>query len=351
MEATVEPPYPSSKVIRAVTFAPAAEVVREARGMPGKAGNPPRRKDGACGGALRDLARYDGSDNWPMTWADDDDQYTAYGDGYGFEPYTPEKLGLGFAKVTGDPTDFRGVNIRSETGENRGYGPNGIKANGILMVDGVLYLWGRNAGNAQLAWSTDHARTWTWSDWKFTTSFGCPTFLNFGRNYQGARDEYVYTYSPDADDAYTAADRLVLARVPRNRIRDRDAYEFFQRLDAAGRPVWTVDLQQRGGVFTFPRWCYRCGASYNAGLKRYLLCQILAGAETRFEGGFGIYDAPEPWGPWTTAFFTPRWDMGPGEASSFPTRWMSADGRTLYLVFSGDDCFSVRKAHFTIADS
>ncbi len=42
--------------------------------------------------------------------------------------------------------------------------------------------------------------------------------------------------------------------------------------------------------------------------------------------------------------------MGPGEASSFPTQWMSADGRTLYLVFSGDDCFSVRKAHFEVAD-
>jgi hypothetical protein len=326
----VEPPYPQSNVIRDVTFAPAEEVVRKARGMPGK-------------------ARYDGSDLWPMTWADDDAQYTAHGDGYGFEPYTEEKLGLGFAKVTGGPTDFQGVNIRSATGENRGMGSNGVKANGILMVDGVLYLWGRNAGNAQLAWSPDQARTWTWNDWKLRTSFGCPTFLNFGKNYQGARDDYVYTYSPDAEDAYTPADRLVLARVPRERIRNRDSYEFFQRLDAAGSPVWTADLQQRGGVFTFPRWCYRCGVSYNAGLKRYLLCQILAGDDPRFEGGFGVYDAPEPWGPWTTAFFTPQWDMGPGEASSFPTRWMSTDGKTVYLVFSGDDCFSVRKADLTVA--
>ena len=33
------------------------------------------------------------------------------------------------------------------------------------MVDGVLYLWVRNAGNARLAWSADHGRTWTWSGW------------------------------------------------------------------------------------------------------------------------------------------------------------------------------------------
>jgi CubicO group peptidase (beta-lactamase class C family) len=331
LEAIVGPPYPPSELIRAVSFAPAGEISRAARGMPGK-------------------TRFDGSDLWPMTWADDDAQYTAYGDGYGFEPYTDEKLGLGFAKILGGPTDFQGVNIRSVTGENRGMGPAGIKANGILMVDGVLYLWGRNAGNAQLAWSTDHARTWTWSDWKLTTSFGCPTLLNFGKNYQGARDDYVYTYSPDADDAYSPADRLVLARVPRARIRDRDAYEFFQRLDPGGAPVWTAPLGHRGGVFTFPGRCYRCAVSYHPGLKRYLLCMILAGGETRFEGGFGIYEAPEPWGPWSTAFFTPRWDVGPGEACSFPTKWMSAAGTTLYLVSSGDDCFSVRKATLTVAD-
>jgi hypothetical protein len=70
----------------------------------------------------------------------------------------------------------------------------------------------------------------------------------------------------------------------------------------------------------------------------------------RFQGGFGVYDAPQPWGPWTTAFFTEDWDVGPGETASFPVKWMSDDGRTLYLVFSGDDCFSVRQATFELAD-
>jgi hypothetical protein len=30
---------------------------------------------------------------------------------------------------------------------------------------------------------------------------------------------------------------------------------------------------------------------------------------------------------------------------------MSPDGKTLHLVFSGDDCFSVRKATLTVEDS
>ena len=54
----------------------------------------------------------------------------------------------------------------------------------MLMVDGTLYMWVRNTGNATLAWSADHGQTWTWG-FKFDTGFGCPTFLNFGRNYGG----------------------------------------------------------------------------------------------------------------------------------------------------------------------
>jgi CubicO group peptidase (beta-lactamase class C family) len=316
------PPYPPSSVIKRVNWAPAATIVRKAKG----------------------------GDNWPITWADDDHLYTAYGDGNGFKPGIPDKLSLGFARVEGGPADFAGVNLRSASGEQRGDGKAGKKASGTLMVDGVLYLWARNAGNAQLAWSTDHGRAWRWSDWAFTTSFGCPTFLNFGKDYAGARDNYVYIYSHDSGDAYQPADRMVLARVPRGRIKDRDAYEFFEGRDGRNRPVWTRDIARRGGVFTHRGRCYRAGISYDAGLKRYLWCQTLPGGDPRFRGGFGIYDAPEPWGPWTTAYFTDAWDVGPGETSSFPTKWMSADGKTLHLVFSGDDSFSVRKAVLETSD-
>ena len=108
-------------------------------------------------------------------------------------------------------------------------------------------MWVRNFGNSQLAWSNDNGATWSWSDWKFTTSFGCPTFLNFGKNYEGARDGYVYVYSPDNDNAYLPADRMVLARVPKGGITNRDAYEFFNGLDGNGNPLWTSDIAQRQG--------------------------------------------------------------------------------------------------------
>jgi hypothetical protein len=165
----------------------------------------------------------------------------------------------------------------------------------------------------------------------------------------GARDGYVYVYSHDSDSAYTPADRMVLARAPKDKLKQRDAYEFFTGLDAKGQPLWSRDVAQRGAVFTHAGQCYRSGVTYNPGLKRYLWCQTLPGKDPRFGGGFGVYDAPEPWGPWTTVFYTPEWDVGPGESASFPAKWMSADGKTLYLVYSGDDHFCVRKVTLSVA--
>ena len=324
--------HPPSPVITGIAWAPADSIVRSATGK-GK----------------------DGSDNWPITWADDDSLYTAYGDGYGFDPIVPEKLGLGFARVMGGPTDFTGENIRSDA-ENTGMGASGKKASGLLMVGGVLYMWVRNADNngnhSQLAWSRDRAQTWTWSSWKFE-QFGYPAFINFGRNYTGVPDkhkDYVYMVSHDNPSAYEAADHFILARIPRDKITDRSAYEFFEKLDPDDNPVWTKDINQRGAVFKNPGRCRRSGISYNAGLRRYLWWQQnrRGDADTRFSGGFAVYDAPEPWGPWTTVYHTREWDVGPGETGSFPTKWMSADGRICYLVFSGNDNFSVRKAIFRI---
>ena len=95
---------------------------------------------------------------------------------------------------------------------------------------------------------------------------------------------------------------MVLARAPKDRVRDRNAYEFFARLDDNGRPVWTPDIHQRGGVLNYPGHCERTDAVYHSGLGRYLLAMGY-----NHDGGWGIFDAPEPWGPWTSAFHTDDW--------------------------------------------
>ena len=108
--------------------------------------------------------------------------------------------------------------------------------------------------NSTLAWSTDHAVTWTWG-FTFDTSFGCPAFLNFGRNYAGARDDYVYIYSQDGPGAYDPYDDIVMARVPKSKIRERTSYEFFAGPGSDARTIWDADMAKRAPVFHFPGSC------------------------------------------------------------------------------------------------
>jgi hypothetical protein len=220
-------------------------------------------------------------------------------------------------------------------------------------VGGVLYLLARNDNGkgkyARLGWSEDKARTFAWCRWNFK-ELGHPTFINFGKDYAGARDGFVYIWSNDHASAYEASDHFVLARVPKERLRQRAAYEFFMRLKG-GKPVWSADIGKRGPVFKFFGTCIRSSVSYNAAVGRYFLWQNLrqaGGEDTRFKGGFGVYEAPEPWGPWRTVYFTQEWDIGPGELGCFPTKWMSTDGKSMYLVCSSDDQFTVRKCNLTV---
>jgi CubicO group peptidase (beta-lactamase class C family) len=307
-----DPPVRPSDAIRAVRFDPPEAIVRKAID----------------------------SDNWPITWGDDDRLYTAYGDGRGFEPFVERKLSLGLARVEGTPREFRGVNLRSQTAERTGDGPRGPKASGLLMVDGTLYMWVRNTGNATLAWSADHGQTWTWG-LKLDTSFGCPTFLNFGRNYAGAWDDFVYTYSQDGPGAYQPYDGVVLARAPKSRLHELVAYEFYAGDDGHGASVWTKEIEKRQPTFRYPGHCERLDVVYDPGLKRYLMTVDFGHGK-----GWGLFDAPEPWGPWTVAWSTTDWGQGETHDYRLPSKWISPDGTELWLVFSGrkaNDAFCVRR--------
>jgi hypothetical protein len=44
----------------------------------------------------------EGADNWPITWAADGNQYTCFGDGWGFNPRLSSKASIGFCKIAGN---------------------------------------------------------------------------------------------------------------------------------------------------------------------------------------------------------------------------------------------------------
>jgi hypothetical protein len=320
-----EPPYDWSRLIRSLTWD--GEVIR---------------------------IDQDTGDNWPSTWGDDDALYTSWGDGRGFTNRDP-KLTIGFAKVIGNPPGpLKAEEIPSATDTPMGGGPKGIKSSGLLMVNRVLYMFVRNIivdgdfTNSRLAWSEDRSKTWTWADWHFSDTFGCPEFIQFGRNYQGARDGYVYVISQDNDNPYLYAEDLVLARVPKDRIAERGAWEFFAGLKADGKPSWAREISQRRSVFHDPMGAQRVALTYNAPLKRYILVTSIGthGNATKImhTGGLGVFDAPEPWGPWTTVYYDLYWSGGRDLQykkeewtyhHKFPTKYMSKDGKTMWLLYSG----------------
>jgi hypothetical protein len=274
-----------------------------------------------------------GSDLWPTTWGPGGHIYTAWGDGHGFGH---TDAGLGFARIEGPPERFRGINLWTRPRHQNG------KSAGLLSVDGTLYAWINEQDGAwphvdvALAWSADAGKTWRFATMfpKGAGQFKPTTFLNFGRDYAGARDGYVYVYGDNEGKGAS----LYVARVPQTHIATRAAYEFLRGLDASGTPLWTRNVRDRRPVFTDP---FSGGSSalghvvYNAGIKRYLLTT----ARGRSAGKLGVYDAPEPWGPWTTVASYERWlgmTAGPGSqlGVNFPTKWISADGLTLWAVFS-----------------
>ena len=196
-----------------------------------------------------------------------------------------------------------------------------------------------------------------------------PTVCNYGQDYAGARDNYVYSYlirfqSYEGPDDYPdkvdwlncqKPGLIDLARVPKDKIMQRDAWTFFAGMKN-GQPQWTKDISLRKPVFENPDgvgWCIN--VSYNAGLKRYLLTTEHTESH---RGNIGIFDSPEPWGPWTTAAYERNWGDGHFPLNTFfwniSNKWTSRDGKTFSMFFSGrkeNDSFNLLRGEFVTQEN
>jgi hypothetical protein len=308
---------------------------------------------------LRNLAPY--SDNWCITWADNDHQYTSWGDGGGFGGNQNDgRVSMGVGRVEGTKDSYTCYNV---WGGKNAANPATFrgKCYGLLGIGSTLYMWRTGDGSdsncfgfQELRKSNNHGATWEYAnvryvdaDFSSTKGFFAPTFLQFGKAYAGARDNYVYTYAPENKDGQWEVQKpghISLMRVPKSQITHKSAYRFFTGLDDSGKPTWSADVNARKPVFEDPvNGVMRTSVIYNAGLKRYIL---ITQQNSRFKAGdghIGIYDAPEPWGPWTTVFFENAWDAGIQIADSksktvfwhFSSKWMSSDGRKFVMVYTG----------------
>ena len=297
-----------------------------------------------------------GSDQFGTTWARDGDLYLAWGDGGGFGGTNSRgRASLGVARIEGVPPRWHPVNMWGGVNPLSHQSPILGKTNsGIIAVNGAIYLY----VSEQDVWTNNHL--WRSTDLGITWNDLGPIFnepgaafaglgiIQFGRDYQGARDDCVYGYSTEP-----WADGLALFRVPKDQLSKRSAYRFFAGMDESNVPTWTADIRQQKAVFTDPNgteWGVTC--VYHQVLGRYLLAVRHNGDS----GEWGLFDAPEPWGPWTTVAYGkefPEWIYSPDpEGASknrpawmhtFPAKWISADGKTMWHISDRGDQFDLMK--------
>jgi len=309
-------------------------------------------------------------DMWPITWAADGNLYGGAGDNMG----SP----MNFWKITGETGAHPGLfNVDNMPIDVQKYcqippaDPKwGVKPAGLLSLEGTLYfaVEAMNYGedpkfNRQrnihgwIITTTDYGRTWnreaTPTDF-FTGRLSSCHFLQFGKDYEGARDQYVYAYFPGADDGnsyWENGDYLLLGRVPKTSILEREAWEFVVKLNEGAEPTWGTGDSKAVPIFRYPLMCGEDHVSYNKGIGRYLLGNYAfideAGRPRPYHQGpfpdsclrsqLTLFEAPEPWGPWSVFHLDDDWGTYGDYQPSFPTKWMSEDGRTVHMVSSGSE--------------
>lgn len=298
-------------------------------------------------------------DLWPSCWSNDDHVYTSYGDGEGFGSGW---FDIGVARISGMPGNLFGAQLARGDEVGRIWGNPADyyrKPTGMVCVDGALYLAVQDlrkgslneAPSATIVKSTDKGRTWTgtaqamFTNHRFTTVM----FLDYGKDNVDSPDGFVYAYGldhnwrdsfdpgPDPYDVY-------LARVPKATIQDISTWRYFS--GTPDNPQWTNDINQRTAVLHDDRRIYQNvgtagrvrdlsmisqgGIVYNKPLNRYI---YTSWTEYTFE----FYESPTPWGPWR--HFTPK-DFGGypwsrtkhgGYATTIPSKYITADGKTMWL--------------------
>jgi len=296
-----------------------------------------------------------GSDNWPLTWSDDDNQYAFWGDGGGFGGTEADgRASLGVARIEGTGQGYRGVNrYGGKDGECQSL-INGKAHGAPLSIGGVLYAWITPASGAAgfdeftLYRSNDKGCTWTRLDVTFAQardhiSYG--SFVQFGKDNSAAPDAYLYTVAIEAADTSSLdivqrPGRIMLVRVPALAIEDRAAYEFFAGLDSTGQPEWSADPANRiaiyedsDGVGPFPQMALVPGLNRMVYTNQHGSGSGVVAAQSLLT----MAEAPHPWGPWTVFFhdrFQPALERSVFQWN-FAPKWFSNGGREFTLVFSG----------------
>jgi hypothetical protein len=310
------------------------------------------------------------SDLWVQTWGSDGNDYGFFGDGLGF--FGTAKTSFGIGTLTGSAGPISQSTAMNVYGGGNGLYPAAItgKATALLAVGSDYYAIGSvwqpsdppNNGwgapdHVEIEFSSGNPYSWqsNYSAWSFCVAGVnpagfCPvSFLQYGAGYAGARDSYVYLYGMPTQNFFgngtPGPAHTYLFRVPSDQILTQAAYQAFAGLDNSGNPTWSNTWGDMQPVFTDPgpRPMGISGVVYNPALGRFI-----AEGQGGFVNQAVFYDAPNPWGPWTSIGYynsNPDNTGGWGNLGStsfaygqnginFINRWSSVT--TMWAVFSSN---------------
>lgn len=339
------------------------------------------------------IVQLNGSDLWSQTVASDGYEYGFFGDGGGFGGSNSPFVSWGIGEITSSTPGSLSGAVNVYGGINPLHPANiGGKASSILAVgptsSQTFYALGGTktcppnppnqckggSNNLNIVYSPGNA--WTWTDnapnWTFCVNGGAPTdfcpniFLQNGPGYSGNTDGYVYIYGATNLDyngdgtpglAHTFLWRVLSTQA---QILNQNEYEAFTGVDANGDPIWATGTFAHLGSVMQPVFVDHQSRPlapgrvvYNAGLNRYIASAEGAVNQVAF------YEAPNPWGPWASiGYFNSNptdnsggwgnlgqgisltgWGAsghGSGLGINFAPKWTSANGQTMWIVFSSD---------------
>ena len=207
--------------------------------------------------------------------------------------------------------------------------------------------------------STDFGRKWTDTPhtpekslfgetgmWGHPVKIGSPHFVDFGKNMEHSPDGKAYlvghgAVEPDpkprfANLSWISGDQIYLTRVVPSieNINDESKYEYFAGHNKKGKPIWSYNFDD---IRPLLDWNDNMGcvtATYNAPLGKYLMC-VTDGWPTVAKMNSYILESDKITGPWKLVTYMKEFGEQ-GYFLNFPSKFISKDGRTLWLCYSGN---------------
>lgn len=329
----------------------------------------------------------DWGDVFPTIWADDGNQYTMVNDGATNVTVPGALWRQSVARIRGNPPHLRFNHVGNPHNPpphtfaqiaghpNLWSGPLGRHySSGLVEANHVFFAteqntwnWsgnGRFRGLAGIAYSSDHGRDWRFANKPFPAPLGNLSWVIRGRG-GFYPDGWVYAIGSEREfDASTLL--MGRSRPDIADMTDPSRWQWYSGSSSTG-PTFSssfahaVPLLSWSDHITYPEM------AYDSPINRYLLTFTFSYATKPpgvWRNGMDlvILEAPEPWGPFSFVAHESNFGPSNGYSAGFPIKWISADGRDLWLKWSAnfDGCaprlncsgrygFNYRRLHLQLA--